>query len=112
MWLTSLWWASSALMARMTSRIIAPSYADTRGEEEGGGGREGRRREGRRREGEGGRGRSYAECSLNRIPTLSAFGNRIVHLHVAKYPNTLLAARAGGCMLVTAIYTPPISLVK
>ena len=66
------------------------------------------------REGGGGRGRSYTECSLNRIPTLSAFGNRIVHLHVHthEYPNTLLAARAGGCMLVTAIYTPPISLVK
>ena len=27
--------------------------------------------------GGGGRGRSYTECSLNRIPTLSAFGNRI-----------------------------------
>ena len=32
-----------------------------------------------------GRGRgggSYAECSLNRIPILSAYGNHIVHLHV------------------------------
>ena len=58
MWLTSLWWASSALMARMTSRIIAPSYADAG---EGGGGREGEGGGGRGREGEGGRGRSYTE---------------------------------------------------
>ena len=32
-WLTTLWWASSALMARMVSLIMAPSWG------EGGGGR-------------------------------------------------------------------------